>query len=70
MIMLSGKLRKLEIHSMAIDQEFLGRIDQEIARVKARIESKTQGATALHETERLKNLEDMRRRLIEQSRGG
>jgi hypothetical protein len=66
---------------MAVNAEFLGRLDREIASLKERIASKTQDAapghrtadrdTLLRETEaRLKHLEDLRKKMIEQSTGG
>jgi hypothetical protein len=66
---------------MAINQEFLGRLDREIASLKGRITSKKQAVASGHstadndellrETEaRLKHLEELREKLIEQSTGG
>jgi hypothetical protein len=65
---------------MAINQEFLGRLDREIASLKGHNEQETSGSIGhstadndelLRETEaRLKHLEELREKLIEQSTGG
>ena len=62
---------------MALNKEFLGRLDREIASLKERIASKKQDITSgrdsrelLREIEaRLAHLEDLRRKTIEQSAG-
>jgi hypothetical protein len=76
---LSGKLGKRE--QMAINQELLGRLEREMASLKERIASKKQAAASGHrpansdellrEAEaRLKHLEELRKKTIEQSTGG
>jgi cell shape-determining protein MreC len=66
---------------MALDREFLGRLDREIASLRERIQSKKQDAASgqqtadreklLREAEaRLRHLEEMRQKMIEQSHGG
>ena len=61
---------------MAVNQEFIGRLDREIesltGRIAARKAQDNPGeADLLRETEaRLKHLQDMRAQLLEQSHGG
>jgi predicted Holliday junction resolvase-like endonuclease len=79
--MLSGKLGKRTPILMAIDREFLGKIDREIASLRGRIETKKREAASGHQTadhdrllreteDRLKHLEELRKKVIEQSAGG
>jgi hypothetical protein len=61
---------------MALDKEFLGRLDREIASLKERLAAKKWNVGSDHEGEllreteaRLAHLEELRRKTIEQSTG-